>query len=116
MFGKYDIFVFLFVFAIFFVFLLFRTNASIEFVEVLKDGKLIMRIHHPGVYEVFDDGRYVMKVVFENGKVWVEEADCPNKLCEKIGKIGAGGVIVCLPNKLIIKAMGGKSKVDVITW
>jgi hypothetical protein len=32
------------------------------------------------------------------------DADCPDKLCEKQGKISKNGQsIICLPNKIVIK-------------
>ncbi len=41
-------------------------------------------------------------IVIENSKVYVKDADCSNKLCEK-GHISKGGQsIVCLPNKLVV--------------
>lgn len=40
-------------------------------------------------------------------KVRVREAHCPNRLCEKQGWV-AKGVIVCLPNHIVI-SVGGKA-------
>jgi hypothetical protein len=40
-------------------------------------------------------------------KVRVKEAHCPNQICVKEGWISRG-VIVCLPNKLVIIVGGGK--------
>lgn len=43
----------------------------------------------------------------ENGKVKMISADCPDKLCIKQKAIDAsGGTIVCLPNKVVIEAVG----------
>jgi hypothetical protein len=39
----------------------------------------------------------------ENGKAWVTDASCPDKICEKQGQISAEGqMIVCLPNRLTV--------------
>lgn len=40
----------------------------------------------------------------KNGKVRMTYADCPDQLCIHQGAVGStGGMIVCLPNKIIIK-------------
>ncbi len=42
-------------------------------------------------------------VVFENGAVFVRNADCPDGLCVKQGNIARRGqTIVCLPHGLVI--------------
>ena len=39
----------------------------------------------------------------KNGQVWIDQADCPDKLCVKQGKISKNGQsIICLPHKLTI--------------
>ncbi|MCR4726059.1 MAG: NusG domain II-containing protein [Clostridia bacterium] len=55
-----------------------------------------------------------LKIIVSGGKVWVEESDCPNKICEKTGKISKKGqAIVCLPNKVAIR-ISGKGEVEAI--
>ena len=49
-------------------------------------------------------------VEIRKGKVRVKEASCPNKLCEKQGWV-TKGVIVCLPNHIVI-TVGGKTDTD----
>ena len=50
------------------------------------------------------DGIIGGTVVISDGFVWVENFGCPDKLCEKTGKISrVGEVIICLPNKMIIR-------------
>jgi hypothetical protein len=50
-------------------------------------------------------GDTVVKV--ESGKVWVESASCPHQICKNMGKISkAGEVIVCIPNRLLIRIEG----------
>lgn len=42
------------------------------------------------------------------GGVWVAQADCPDQICVKQGKISASGEsIVCLPHRLVIRLEGG---------
>ena len=55
-------------------------------------------------------------LVIENGEAWLSEADCPNLLCVKTGKIRyAGQSIVCLPHKLAVRIVGGASALDAVT-
>ena len=55
-------------------------------------------------------------LVIEGGEVWLSEADCPNLLCVKTGKIRyAGQSIVCLPHKLAVRIGGGASGLDAVT-
>ncbi|MBQ0084384.1 MAG: NusG domain II-containing protein [Clostridiales bacterium] len=43
-------------------------------------------------------------VVIENGEVFVKNAECPNQICVKTGKISkAGEQIACLPNKVLVE-------------
>ena len=57
-------------------------------------------------------------IEIKDKKARVREAHCPNRLCEKQGWV-AKGVIVCMPNRLVI-SVGGKAahspkEVDAIT-
>ena len=66
-----------------------------------------VRIEGQGGYNV---------LVIENGEAWLSEADCPNLLCVKTGKIRyAGQSIVCLPHKLAVRIVGGASALDAVT-
>ena len=52
----------------------------------------------------------------KNGMAYVTEADCPDKVCIRMGKISKTGEnIVCLPHKLVIQVegdVGQKSEYD----
>lgn len=55
-------------------------------------------------------------LVIEGGETWLSEADCPNLLCVKTGKIRyAGQSIVCLPHRLAVRIVGGASALDAVT-
>lgn len=55
-------------------------------------------------------------LVIEGGEAWLLEADCPNLLCVKTGKIRyAGQSIVCLPHKVAVRIVGGASALDAVT-
>ena len=49
-------------------------------------------------------------LVIEDGKAWLSDADCPDLLCVKQGKIHyTGQIITCLPNRLTVTVEGGES-------
>ena len=55
-------------------------------------------------------------LVIEGGQAWLSEADCPDLLCVRQGKVHyTGEVITCLPNRLTVTVEGGDSNgVDLI--
>ncbi|MCR4762268.1 MAG: NusG domain II-containing protein [Lachnospiraceae bacterium] len=55
-------------------------------------------------------------VVIENGACFVREADCPDEICVRRGRIRRDGeTIVCLPHRLVIRIEGGEeSGVDAV--
>lgn len=76
---------------------------------VRVDGRVTER--HPltenGVYPL-NGGSNIL--VIENGEAWLSDADCPDHLCVKMGKIRYNGqTITCLPNRLTVTVEGGES-------
>ena len=55
-------------------------------------------------------------LVISDGQAWLSDADCPDHLCVKQGKIHyTGQVITCLPNRLTVTVEGGESNgVDLV--
>ena len=55
-------------------------------------------------------------LVIRDGQAWLSEANCPDLLCVKQGKIHyTGQVITCLPNRLTVTVEGGESNgVDLV--
>lgn len=87
-------------------------RASGKYISIKVDGKEIKKIQFSKnmvgkTYEIKTEfGRNVIEIGDES--VWVLEADCPDKLDVKQGKINKPGqVIVCLPNRLIIEYKAG---------
>ena len=49
-------------------------------------------------------------LVIADGQAWLSEANCPDLLCVKQGKIHySGQSIICLPNRLTVTVEGGES-------
>ncbi len=51
------------------------------------------------------------KICWQNGEIWVEEADCKNQTCVNFGKLKSEGTsIICAPHKVVITlTKGGNS-------
>jgi len=62
-----------------------------------------------------DGGSNVLMI--EDGEVYMEEADCPDRLCVKQGRIsGTGQAIVCLPHRLVVVIEEGEEPaLDAVT-
>lgn len=73
-------------------------------------------------YSLAEDGRYELNggtniLVIEDGAAFLTEANCPDLLCVKQGKISVSGqVITCLPNRLTVTVYGGDDGVDIVSW
>lgn len=81
-----------------------------ETVFVTKDGETTS--YPLGENRMIDFGS--LKVVIEDGSVFVTDATCPDRLCEKTGRIsGSGRSIVCLPAGIVVRI--GESEFDAVT-
>ena len=82
-------------------------------VQIIKDGEVYAEYTLEENREVqisYGQDEGVNVLVIENGKAFMKEADCPDKLCVKQKAISANGEsIVCLPHKLVITVVGGES-------
>ncbi|MCD6118076.1 NusG domain II-containing protein [bacterium] len=58
-----------------------------------------------------------MHICIADGKAWVTDSACKNKLCVRMGKISRNGeVIVCLPNRVVISVKSIKDReIDAVT-
>lgn len=53
------------------------------------------------------------KIIINDSTVWMEDADCPDKVCVKTGKIkNPGQTIVCLPHRTVIEITGDNADID----
>ena len=72
-------------------------------------------------YSLSKNGTYPLNggtniLVIENGKAYLTDANCPDKLCVHQGKISrTGETITCLPNKLTVSVFGAEQSVDLIS-
>jgi len=84
--------------------------------KIVIEGRNFRKVlEKPGVYDITENGRFLMRVEFNGKKVRVVESTCPLKICVKTGWVGPGGTIVCVPNEVIIY-FEGKMDYDTETW
>ena len=51
------------------------------------------------------------RIVIQDGFVYMADADCPDKLCEHMGKISKTGEnIVCMPHRVVVEIVGDGSE------
>lgn len=83
---------------------------------VERDGHELTRLplNSEAEYTVSDEyGTNVIRT--GNGRVWMEEADCPDRLCVRQGPVSSSaGRIVCLPHRIVIRIIGTDEAPDAI--
>lgn len=88
-----------------------------------SSGTVVVRVD--GVeterHRLTENGTYALNggsnvLVIEDGRAWLVEADCPDKLCVRQGKISKRGqAIICLPNRVTVTVEGGEENdVDIV--
>lgn len=76
-------------------------------IQVILDGKIygIYSLEKNQVIEI-EEGSFYNKIRVEDGKAYMEEANCPDGYCEEQGKISRHTqTIVCLPHKLVVEVL-----------
>jgi len=101
--------------------------------DISKRGyekNLVVRIQGEEIFETTTPGKWVIKnkrgeyvttLHFDGERAWVTDSHCPDKICEMTGKVGPGGSIICVPNRMIIEFKKATRKVngreiDTETW
>ncbi len=84
-------------------------------VKITMDGKTLYEGDITYDTIIYAQGRYNNKVVIADGKVHIQDSNCPGKYCEAAGSID-NGIIACAPNGVVVSIVGNenKSEVDVI--
>lgn len=68
-----------------------------------------------GEYEIQGKNGITLVLVVEKDGVSVKNADCPDKLCEKTGKITAvGQSIICLPGNISVSLESSADDADAV--
>ena len=78
-------------------------------VEIVSNGEVLYsfdlsKAENQSFTVMSADGKSFNTVCIEDGKIFVSDAGCADKICVKSGELKSDGLpIVCLPNKFIIK-------------
>lgn len=88
-------------------------------VAVYVDGRQqeIHALQEDGSFLIRDGAGNENLVVIEDGTVRVEEANCPDRLCVRQGRISRSGEsIICLPHRVVIAVEGreGETGTDAV--
>ncbi len=60
--------------------------------------------------EIEHRGKVVNRIIIKDGYCYMEEAECPDHLCIKQGKVNKSGqTIVCLPNRVVVTVVDSDS-------
>lgn len=101
----------------FFVFRMANVSAGSS-ITITVDGNVYgtYDLDEPQEIAVAADGRTTNLVVIEDGKAYMKVADCPDHLCIRQGAIShTNESIVCLPNRVVVTAVGEAGEFDAIT-
>jgi len=112
-FKKGDIAIVLIVVVLVVLTLVFALKSDADEAEIYVDGELKYRLdlREDTTLDILD-GKMTIEV--KDGKISVKKSDCLEELCVHSSAIGTdGGMIVCLPNKVVIKVVA--REVDAIT-
>ena len=88
------------------------TKKDGAFVRVEIDGSTV------ATYPLSVDGEYSLnggtnRLIIKDGRAEIREANCPDGLCIRQGKISyTGERIVCLPNRVMVEVVGRESDTD----
>jgi len=100
------------------VILIGGTLASYVFIDLmaLPGSTVLVEVDHHVVYKAAlnEDASFSVHgaagelvIEIQGGRVAVTRADCPNRICVRTGwRSKAGDVIVCVPNKAIVRISG----------
>ena len=117
-FQKWDIaviFVVVLLAVLVFSFFFFSETSEGAYAEIYRDGQRIKTLSLSENQTYVVDGRYSNTITVRDGKIAVTASDCPGGDCVSCGWIsGAGRSIICLPNGLEIRVVGGSGDVDFV--
>jgi hypothetical protein len=120
---KSDIFILIIIFGIIIFFMsitVFHSTGIVDGAQVFLKGELILEINKEGTYSIYnEDEEFLMNVEYYDNAVRVNEAICPDKICQNTGWVSTPNQpIVCIPNKVVVKPTGNQNKagVDLYTW
>lgn len=112
-FGKKDILFLtaLFLFGLVLTGFIYLSGSSGSQLRVMLDGELygVYALDEEQQIEIWQDGTLLNSITIVNGAAYMDQANCPDGLCKKQGKISqTHQTIVCLPHKLVAEIDGAE--------
>lgn len=86
-----------------------------SFAKVTVDGQIVymLDINKNQTITVNGSNSINLTVICQDGSIYVEHSDCPDKICEKKGKISSTNQnIICLPAKTVIQIVSSDNEVE----
>ena len=82
------------------------SNDNDAIIKIINNGaEYYYDLQNDDIIEIFSNG-YQLKVVIENGTVYVSESECPDGICLAMNKISKRGqFIACVPAGVYIEAV-----------
>ncbi len=97
------------------LFIKFQENGQGSQIQITVDGEVFgtYSLNNDQIIEINQENGY-NRVYIHSQKVYMEEADCPDRYCVHQGSINRENeTIVCLPHKLVVEVIkSGKSSYD----
>lgn len=92
-----------------------KSNNSYAIIEVnAKELKKVSLLEEKELEIMGELGISILKI--EKERIKIIKSPCPHKLCVKMGWISQPGeIIICIPNKVVVRIAGGDSAFDGIS-
>ena len=86
-----------------------------ETIGVFCDGELYQIIYpvKNADYTIEKNGCNVITV--RDGRIYMSEADCPDRVCVRHGALRENDAIICVPNKVVVRELNEKTDIDAVT-
>ena len=90
--------------------------------EIVRDGEVVKRIDlsrvtEPETFTVEDGAGGYNVVTVEPGRIRVEDANCPDRVCVHYGWLERSRIpILCVPHKLMIRIVGADGGPDAVSY
>lgn len=85
--------------------------------EITQDGETVRRVRLGAGYRdtIVIEGAVRNVIEIDGDSVYFSSSDCPDQVCVRTGRLTrAGQVAVCLPNRVVVRLVGGGETVDAI--
>lgn len=92
-----------------------RQEGSMVIVKIDGVQTQSYSLHENRTVEIItgDNDEFLNTLVIEDGKAYISQADCPDKICQEHRAISySGETIVCLPHKIVIEITEKQSAPD----